>query len=721
MTTTNFNDAEYQRSNGANAHSAISAYNVGATGQGVTVAVVDSGINPNLSEFSGRIHSASQDVARSRGVVDNEGHGTAVSGTIAAARNGSGPMGVAFNSTILSLNTSNPDNCTEGKGCKHSDTHIAQAIDIARQNGAKVINISLGGDGVGSAVLSAVSRAATSGIVVVVSAGNNGKEPEGVNPSNFAADIARHAGNGHVIIAGSVGVPIGGNPANGIDTKQISDFSNRAGTSAAHYLAALGYRVRSFDEHGTGFLYSGTSFAAPVISGAAALLASAFPNLTGAQIVKLLLTTADEAGDAGRDAIYGNGILNIHRAFQPQGATTLAGSATPISTTSNGQASGAIGDGGKTGAMTGAIILDGYSRAYALDLAKTIARAPQEQPLAQSLHGNFRTASAAAGATAVSITVNRNFTGQPQVGLAQTGLSHEDARQAKIVAGMAISRLTPQTAVAFGFSESGRTLQQRLTGHEQNAFLVARDPMTRSGFQADASNSIGVRHMVGKIGITATSERGEVWNPSFTRDIAQPGYSIGTISADRRIGPATLSIGASRLREESTVLGGRFSSVFSTAGATSHFVDGTASFDLGSGWGAFGSYRRGWTNLPGTGGLVHNGRLSTDAWAFDLSKRNALTAGDKFAFRVMQPLRVREGGFNLSLPVSYDYSTLSVGYEDRFFNLAPSGREIDFEAAYSRPLLGGDVGLNAFYRKDPGHIAGMTDDKGAAIRYTLGF
>jgi hypothetical protein len=220
-------------------------------------------------------------------------------------------------------------------------------------------------------------------------------------------------------------------------------------------------------------------------------------------------------------------------------------------------------------AMPGAIILDGYSRAYAIDLAKTISSAPRETPLAQSLAGNFRTAGAAAGATAVSITVNRNFTANAQVGLAQAGLSYEDARQAKVVAGMALSRLTPTTAVAFGFSESGRALQQRLSGHQNNAFLVARDPLTRSGFQADAASSIGVRHTIGGVGLTATNERGSVWTSGPRQMLADPTYSIGAFAADRSIGPATLSVGVSRLAEESTVLGGRFSPVFTSAGATS--------------------------------------------------------------------------------------------------------------------------------------------------------
>jgi hypothetical protein len=75
----------------------------------------------------------------------------------------------------------------------------------------------------------------------------------------------------------------------------------------------------------------------------------------------------------------------------------------------------------------------------------------------------------------------------------------------------------------------------------------------------------------------------------------------------------------------------------------------------------------------------------------------------------------------MSIPTSYDYATLAVGYEDRFLSLTPSAREIDFETAYSRPLLGGDLGLNAFYRKNPGHIATASDDVGGAIRFTLGF
>jgi subtilisin family serine protease len=698
----NFNTAEYQRSNGANAAGALSAYNAGGRGQGVKVAVVDSGINPALAEFAGRIDPASRDVAAGRGVTDTEGHGTAVSAVIAAGRNDSGMMGVAFEATILSLNTSNPKDCSTDGGCKHYDRDIGNAIDIARENGARVINISLGGEGAGGAVLSAISRATAAGIVVVISAGNESE----ANPSGFALQSAAQ-GNGLLIIAGAHD-----------SARQMASFSNRAGDGAQVYLTALGRGVLAPDETGALYQWNGTSFSAPVISGAAALLASAFPNLTGAQIVELLLSSADDAGSAGQDSVYGRGILNIARAFEPKGQTTLAGSAIAVSTTSNGTTSGPMGD--ARPAMKGVVILDGYSRAYAVDLARTLARAPQERPLSSSFTGNVRTRSAGAGPVAVSLTVDRDLTGKASVGFAQMGLTYSDSREAKAVAGVAVTRLTPKTAAAFGFSESGRALQQRLSGREQNAFLVARDPMARNGFFAEGASSFGLRQDVAGLGITATSESGGVYRAGPQLDEERARYSISGVTLDRKVGEATISLGLSRLVETETVLGGQFGAAFGGSGSSTRFLDLSVAYPAGGGWDAGASYRRGWTRMNVAGALADSGALASDAFAFDLSRRSNWIAGDSLAFRIVQPLRVRSGGYGMNVPVTYDYKTGAVGYERQFFSLAPTGRELDFEAAYGLSALGGYLSANAFYRSQPGHIQAASGDVGAAIRFTLG-
>jgi len=698
----NFDDAEYRRSNGAISSGAISAWNAGGRGQGIVVGVVDSGINPALAEFAGRIHPASADIAANRGLVDADGHGTAVTGVIAAARNGAGPMGIAFESTILSLNTANPNNCTPD--CQHSTLDIAQAIDVARSNGARVINISLGGDSASPSVVAAVRRAVQAGLVIVMSAGNTG----GGDPEVFAGDTAANAGGAQVIIAGA----IDGNRA-------LASFSARAGLSSPFYLAALGVQVRTIDQDGAQVLASGTSFSAPVISGAAALLASAFPNLTGAQIVAILFNSADDAGFPGTDSQFGRGILNIDRAFQPMGTSTLAGTSVAINAIGDGEASEAMGD--ATVRVAGAVILDGYSRAFTTNLTRALNRAPAQRPLAQSLRGGLSTGHAAAGPALVSVTLRRDFTGQPNVGLAQAGLTREDARAARLVAGHMISQLGPRTAVALGFSESARTLQQRLDGVGDAAFLVARDPMSRAGFWADSGVALGARQNLGPIAVTLAGERGLVLLPGARRGVADPRYALFGLTAGRSFGPLNLSLGLVRLEEEATLLGGRFA--MAPTGSQSLFLDAAARYALGGGWVAHARYRRGQTRMGPSGSLVAGGNLSTDAWSADLGRANLFARGDSLAFRIAQRLRVRGGGYQLNVPVSWDYATASAGTALRAFSLAPGGRELDFEAVYSLPVLRGAGSLsgNAFLRRQPGHIAAAPNDTGAAVRLSLGF
>jgi len=87
----------------------------------------------------------------------------------------------------------------------------------------------------------------------------------------------------------------------------------------------------------------------------------------------------------------------------------------------------------------------------------------------------------------------------------------------------------------------------------------------------------------------------------------------------------------------------------------------------------------------------------------------------------MQPLRVRTGGLDINLPVSYDYASGEVGYQQRMLNLAPTGRELVYEIAYGTRLLGGNIAANAFLRTDPGNIDWTKNDVGGAVRFTRAF
>lgn len=703
----NYNTAEYQNSQYSVVSNAIAAYNAGATGRGIKIGVVDSGINPSLDEFTGRIDPASGDVAGTRGASDDDGHGTAVTAVAAAARNGSNTMGVAFDATIISERADSPGSCAQSGGCQFYEPAIAAGIDAARSAGAKVINLSLGGSSPGSTLISAMQRAVNAGIVIVISAGNDGKDPvKGVNADPFALIPAQDF-PGSVIIAGSIGGPAAGG---GTDINTISDFSNRAGSGAPYYLTALGYRDRAPDHTGSQFYWSGTSFSAPTISGAVALMAQAFPNLSGKQIVSILFQTADDLGAAGVDSIYGNGRLNIQRAFQPIGTTSLAGSKIPVAGTS-GDLPSAAGD-AATAKSFGAVIVDGYDRAYVVNLAATLRRADIDHPLSRSLQSDVRVSGAQAGPLNIAMSVSQRhglFTLNP------IGIGPEDLRKSRLVAGSAVARLNDSTAVAFGFAEGAKAMERRLTGAGAGAFLIAADVVGSPGFSAKRDGSIALRRRFGTIGLTVSRETGTVWQDVRTSATGS-GYRYATISTDIGLGRNWVSIGASRLEEKQSLLGGRLSPVLGGGGASTLFLDFEARHNFGNGWTGTALARRGWTDFNG-------GRFETGAYGFDLAKLAVLSSTDTLSFRIAQPLRIEHGGFAMMLPTAYDYATGNASDTLSTMSLRPSGRELDAELGYGASVLGGNawIGGNLFYRHQPGHVAALPDDEGAAVRLSLGF
>jgi subtilisin family serine protease len=166
---------EYVRNYGLGLIHASAAWAEGATGQGITVGVIDSGVNPNQADLLDAVSPLSTDIIAGRNTpVGTSNHATEIATIIAARHNDMGTVGVAFQVTILSVRA---DSTSSGN---FADSNTAAGIDYAVANGARVINLSIGGSTPDNAALSAaLQRAANAGVVIVASAGNDGlPDPE---------------------------------------------------------------------------------------------------------------------------------------------------------------------------------------------------------------------------------------------------------------------------------------------------------------------------------------------------------------------------------------------------------------------------------------------------------------------------------------------------------------------------------------------------------------
>ncbi|PSB35685.1 S8 family serine peptidase [Stenomitos frigidus] len=261
----------------------------GYTGQGIVVAVVDTGVDTNHSDLidnlwtnAGEIPGNGIDddkngfvddvhgwdfVDRDNMPTDSNGHGTHVAGTIAAEQNSFGITGVAYNAKIM------PVRVLRDSG--GSDKDVAAGIRYAVDNQARIINLSLGGSA-SSVIASAVQYANQKGALVVMAAGNDGGN-QPTAPAN---------------LANQWGIAVGA-----IDRNQkLAAFSDRAGAVPLNYVVAPGVNILSTAPNNTYQSLSGTSMATPHVSGVAALVLSANPTLNPAQLTNLLIANASVQG-----------------------------------------------------------------------------------------------------------------------------------------------------------------------------------------------------------------------------------------------------------------------------------------------------------------------------------------------------------------------------------------------------------------------------------------
>jgi type VII secretion-associated serine protease mycosin len=264
-----------------------------STGAGVVVAVIDSGVDASHEDLAGQVLPG-KDLVKPEGGdghTDPVGHGTTVAGLIAGrSDDDDGVLGLAPNAKILPVRVLDADN-------RYNDAMIvARAVRWAVDSGAKVINLSLGGAGTSPALAAALDYAFARDVVVVACTGN-------VLPQATTGVWYPAREPGVIAVAGL--------------EKETDVLWNGSITGGATVLTApatdlVGAKTGGF------WRVRGTSFAAPLVSAAAALVRSRWPTMPAGDVVNRLINTADDLGTPGRDDTYGFGKVDPVAALTSQ-------------------------------------------------------------------------------------------------------------------------------------------------------------------------------------------------------------------------------------------------------------------------------------------------------------------------------------------------------------------------------------------------------------------
>lgn len=386
-------------------------------GAGVTVGVIDTGGSKSWVGFQGFNGNSNQgkitssicisacsNSALKSGNIDDNGHGTFVTGEIIGGfgyNNGNpitarsnGMLGIAPGANAVEVKVLDKNGSGYG-------SDVAKGIKAAVDQGAKVLNLSLGPSGSASgqaafysSLASSIDYAASKNAIVVFAGGNSHQAlSAGANITGFSDRAIQH-----MLFVGSTNA-----------SKNLSSFSNTPGTAGFTSLTNTFYSYQSMwlmtdgenltgasnFHSGTSYNYmtsgwSGTSMAAPQAVGAIALLDAKWPVLiTNNGALPILLSTATDLGASGVDSTYGKGFINLALAFQPVGGLSVNTTGGKVDVT---QLTGAMITGGALGTLSNISSLlsnytafDGYQRDFLVNLSNLITITPSTTPASDKI------------------------------------------------------------------------------------------------------------------------------------------------------------------------------------------------------------------------------------------------------------------------------------------------------------------------------------------------
>ena len=755
-TAAGFETAEYEGMGGLAAINASSAYARGATGEGVTVGVIDSGVYEDHIEFSttngDKVSYAGSDYDSSNPRT-NEAvtHGTGVAGVIAANRDNNlyanlNMHGVAYEANILAFEIplgsgGGPYEPLDEASLTFADDNYYANRLTTMANQVDIVNMSFGVSGVVTSYTAASienflgntidalrqqNKAQGDRAIFVISAGNAfGKVDQSDNEVDASSPellpglpyLFPELQN-HMLAVAAVD-----------RAGAISSYSNHCGAAASFCLAAPGGGDANGDgdftdnelilsptsppaDAGAGEDYYGrtigTSFAAPLVSGSLALLKQLFPTVGNHELVDRLLETANKNGIYANSSIYGQGLLDLDAATRPVGAISSATGASldngMVNPAQTGIAvfGGALGEGlSQSLSQFKVTMFDELGFPFqqpASSVIQTVSATGIPTPLS---HGSKNIASGGRLQLGVaSDPWQRNFrtSGNPndQVQADYFALHFQDQQGGEQFAG-----INANPGWFFGVYGDGALTPG--STEDDSSFAAPWLRYARQGWSSGGAMALGSGNSKLRLGLFNGTASWNQWQPSS--DL----HSSGALVEYALLSGANgLSIQAGFVEEQDSFLGTSIGSALGSVESGDTFFTGINGYmQLGTQWQAIVALYSGTTD-PGLNSqfISIDQKIISNSWALGLQGNSLLRNNDQLSLYLSQPLRIEDGAGKLRVASGRTIDR-QVIYQDLHFDLQPQGREQQLELNYHRPWQLAQkaawLSASASYIYQPGH------------------
>ncbi len=747
--------------------------NVGHAGEGVTIAIIDSGIDPNHISLNDNIIDTctSEACLEHYAAYDSGSHGSHVAGIAAAEKDGTGTHGIAYSATIKPGCANFNPSCQPQKLPNTGELMKWAVTDSGNNDGASVMTMSYGlgvpddqGNQIRMVVLSDEIQGANptqeelqrikgteflmigregsqsyqegidalkEGLIVVVSAGNHNNSSDAVRqkaqesgihaiaPTVYSNDFLYFSKQWITVV-------------NVNDTEALASTSHACGDASDYCIAAPGMGIRSTIPNNQHEDKSGTSMAAPIVSGGVALIKAAFPGLTLPQeadvfslcsegspnynaaqcvskaVVNRLFKTARSLGDT---ALFGHGLIDLKAATQPVGEVQVQSINGQTFSLKSSQLSTSKVMGSPTAsalATTNFIAIDSYDQAGFIQQGLTLIDVPSEKTthvntqeyLTRSLAFDTQTMTVNGG----QLTLAHRFRKNTQT--LQTDNSHyrlnfalnQGSRIELTTSFNPAYDFTGQDAEALGlekltvssaFHSPFMAFNDRAKGIKYSVALGSGYRLESGFFESDSVH-------------TQASRREALDTQSFIVQMNTPEYNL----VPNQSFSASLQIGS--LKEADSLLGTSGSGGWNFSGGSETLMTGVSiDYRMNTNMHLLVSYFQANTrSSDGQGIISEHSALSSSSYSMGLVGDYSDTL--QYGLFVSQPLRLFAGSTTVQLPTRYSGRRLV--YSDIDIDLTPEGRHLEYEFSLNwEPGYVDYLRFNLLRVEDYGNIPGNDD------------